>query len=168
MPKQYRPIGGKPMLRHAVEALIGHPRIDAVRVVIGKGQENEAGSALNGLETGEPIIGGATRAESVRNGLQAVATGIVLVHDAARPFCPPSVIDRLLDALDGHDGAVPALPVADTLATGDRLIDGTVDRGRMLRVQTPQAFHLEDLLYAFSETAMRAPTDESSVMVEAG
>src|SRR3990170_7706240 len=115
LPKQYRPIGGKPMLRHAVEALIGHPRIDAVRVVIGRGQEEEASAALAGLGIGQPIVGGATRSDSVRNGLQEVGNGIILVHDAARPFCPPSVIDRLLVALEGSDGAVPVLAVADTL-----------------------------------------------------
>jgi 2-C-methyl-D-erythritol 4-phosphate cytidylyltransferase/2-C-methyl-D-erythritol 2,4-cyclodiphosphate synthase len=168
LPKQYRPIGGKPMLRHAVEALIGHPRVDAVRVVIGEGQHDHARAALDGLDVGEPILGGATRSDSVRNGLNALGEGIVLVHDAARPFCPPSVVDRLLDALDGHDGAVPALPIADTLAMGGQLLSGIVDRDRMLRVQTPQAFHVEDLLYAFSEVTMHAPTDESSVMVEAG
>ena len=101
-------------------------------------------------------------------GSKSVGDGIVLVHDAARPFCPPAVIERLLDALDGHDGAVPALPVADTLAMGGRMLSGIVDRDRMLRVQTPQAFHVEDLNYAFSEVTMHAPTDESSVMVEAG
>ncbi|HMI40764.1 MAG TPA: bifunctional 2-C-methyl-D-erythritol 4-phosphate cytidylyltransferase/2-C-methyl-D-erythritol 2,4-cyclodiphosphate synthase [Sphingomicrobium sp.] len=167
-PKQYRSIGGKPMLRHAVEALIGHPRVDAVRVVIGEGQEEQARAALDGLDVGEPILGGATRSDSVRNGLKLLGDGIVLVHDAARPFCPPSVIDRLLDALDSHDGAVPALPIADTLAMGGQLLSGIVDRDRMLRIQTPQAFHVEDLTYAFSEVTMYAPTDESSVMVEAG
>jgi 2-C-methyl-D-erythritol 4-phosphate cytidylyltransferase/2-C-methyl-D-erythritol 2,4-cyclodiphosphate synthase len=168
LPKQYRSIGGKPMLRHAVEALIGHPRVDVVRVVIGEGQEEHAKAALDGLDVGEPILGGATRSDSVRNGLKVLGDGIVLVHDAARPFCPPSVIDRLLDALDSHDGAVPALPIADTLAMGGQLLSGIVDRDRMLRVQTPQAFHVEDLTYAFSEVTMHAPTDESSVMVEAG
>jgi 2-C-methyl-D-erythritol 4-phosphate cytidylyltransferase/2-C-methyl-D-erythritol 2,4-cyclodiphosphate synthase len=168
LPKQYRPLGGKPMLRHAVEALICHPRIDAVRVVIGEGQENYARAALDGLDVGQPILGGATRSDSVRNGLKVLGDGIVLVHDAARPFCPPTVVDRLLDALDSHDGAVPALPIADTLAMGGKLLSGMVDRDRMLRVQTPQAFHVEDLNYAFSEVTLHAPTDESSVMVEAG
>ena len=168
LPKQYRPIGGKPMLRRAIEALIGHPRIDAVRVVIGEEQDGPASAALGGLDVGQPIIGGATRADSVRNGLEALGHGIVLVHDAARPFCPPAVIDRLLDALDGNEGAVPVLPIADTLAMGGRLLSGMVDRERILRIQTPQAFHVEDLVYAFSEVTMHAPTDESSVMVEAG
>lgn len=168
IPKQFRLLAGKPLLRHAVEALIFHPRIAAVRVVIGAGQEEQATAALTGLDVGAFIIGGAERADSVRAGLEACAEGIVLVHDAARPFCPPQVVDRLLDALEKADGAVPVLPVADTLAKGDRELRGTVNRTQMLRVQTPQAFHLADLLYAYEEAGSGAPTDESTVMQHAG
>jgi 2-C-methyl-D-erythritol 4-phosphate cytidylyltransferase/2-C-methyl-D-erythritol 2,4-cyclodiphosphate synthase len=167
-PKQYRLLAGKPLLRHAVEALIGHPRITAVRVVIGPGQEQQAAAALAGLEVGALIPGGAERADSVKAGLEAIEGGIVLVHDAARPFCPPEVVDRLLDALDKADGAVPVLPVADTLAKGDSELRGTVNRNQLLRVQTPQAFHLEDLRYAHQEAGPGAPTDESTVMQHAG
>ena len=167
-PKQYRQLGGKPVLRRAVEALIRHPRIDAVRVVIGAGQEALATAALDGVKVGELIPGGAERAESVRAGVGAVGSGIVLVHDAARPFCPPDVIDRLLGALSEHDGAVPVLPVADTLAKGDRVLTGPVDRTRLLRIQTPQAFHVEDLLFALDEAGTRTATDESSIMIAAG
>ena len=78
-----------------------------------------ARDALAGLAVGDLILGGAERSDSVLNGLQAIGEGAVLVHDAARPFCPPAVVDRLLAALDGNDGAVPVLPVADTLALGD-------------------------------------------------
>jgi 2-C-methyl-D-erythritol 4-phosphate cytidylyltransferase/2-C-methyl-D-erythritol 2,4-cyclodiphosphate synthase len=168
VPKQYRVLGGKPVLAHAVDALASHPRIDAVRVVIGPGQEEMAEIALGRRDVGSLIVGGAERADSVRAGLAAIGDGIVLVHDAARPFCPPDVIDRLLDALDGHDGAVPVLALADTIATGGRTIDAMVDRSALLRVQTPQAFHVEDLLYAYDEAKRCAPTDESTVMVEAG
>ena len=167
-PKQFRRLAGKPVLRWAVEALIGHRRIDAVRVVIGAGKEAQAAATLDGLDVGALIIGGATRSDSVRAGLAAIGDGIVLVHDAARPFCPNEVIDRLLDALGEHDGAVPVLPVADTLAKGGRLLAGAVDRARVLRVQTPQAFHLEDLLFAMDEAGTGAATDESSVMLAAG
>jgi 2-C-methyl-D-erythritol 4-phosphate cytidylyltransferase / 2-C-methyl-D-erythritol 2,4-cyclodiphosphate synthase len=151
LPKQYRPIGGKPVLRWAVEALAGHPSIDQVCVVIGEGQEQMARDALDGLPVGDFIHGGAERSDSVLSGLQAIGDGAVLVHDAARPFCPPAVVDRLLASLEGNDGAVPVLPVADTLALGDALLDSPVDRKRMLRVQTPQAFHVEDLIYAYEE-----------------
>ena len=156
------------MLRRAVDALITHPRIDAVRVVIGPGQDKLATAALGGLDVGGLIPGGAQRADSVRAGLEAIGEGIVLVHDAARPFCPAPVVDALLDALADHDGAVPVLAVADTLAKGDRLLTGEVDRTRMLRVQTPQAFHVEDLLFAMDEAGSSKATDESSIMLAAG
>ena len=168
LPKQYRLLAGKSVLAHAVDALASHPRIDAVRVVIGAGQAEFAATALAHRDVGSLITGGAERADSVRAGLTAIGDGIVLVHDAARPFCPPAVIDRLLDALDNHDGAVPALPIADTLAQARGPIDAMVDRNGLVRIQTPQAFHVEDLLYAYDEAKRRAPTDESTVMVEAG
>nr|WP_294849983.1 bifunctional 2-C-methyl-D-erythritol 4-phosphate cytidylyltransferase/2-C-methyl-D-erythritol 2,4-cyclodiphosphate synthase [uncultured Sphingomonas sp.] len=168
VPKQYLPIGGKTLLAHAVDALASHPRITAVRVVIGAGQEQIAATALGGRDVGGVIIGGKERSDSVKAGLGAVTDGIVLIHDAARPFCPPEVIDRLLDALENADGAVPALPVADTLARGRGRIDDMVDRKDMLRIQTPQAFHVEDLRYAIGETRGRGTTDESSILVAAG
>ena len=168
VPKQYRALAGKAVLAHAVDAMTSHPRVTAVRVVIGAGQEERARAALGQREVGALIVGGAERADSVRAGLAAIGDGIVLVHDAARPFCPPAVIDCLLDALDGHDGAVPVLAVADTLAKGGRTLDAAVDRVGLLRVQTPQAFHVEDLIYAYGEAGRRAPTDESTMMVEAG
>ena len=102
------------------------------------------------------------------SGLHAVGEGAVLVHDAARPFCPPSVVDRLLDALENHDGAVPVLPAADTMAKGGTVLDEQVDRRNLLRVQTPQAFHVEDLIFAFEEAGLAEATDESSVMIAAG
>jgi len=166
-PKQYRALGGKAVLAHAVDALAGHPRVDTVRIVIGAGQEAMAREALGNRDVGDLIIGGEQRADSVRAGLAAIGDGIVLIHDAARPFCPPEVIDRLLDALDRGDGAVPVIEVADTLAKGVGTLDAMVDRKGLLRIQTPQAFHAEDLRYALTEVKGRA-TDESSVMVAAG
>jgi 2-C-methyl-D-erythritol 4-phosphate cytidylyltransferase/2-C-methyl-D-erythritol 2,4-cyclodiphosphate synthase len=167
-PKQFRALGAKPVLAHAVDAMTSHPRIDAVRVVVGPGQENMARAALDGRDVGALIIGGKERADSVRAGLTAIGDGIVLVHDAARPFCPPGVIDRLLDALERNDGAVPVLAVADTLAKARGTVDAMVDRTALVRIQTPQAFHVEDLLFAYDEAGTRLPTDESTVMVEAG
>lgn len=168
MPKQFRPIGGKAVLAHAVEALASHPRIAEVRVVIGDGQDELARTALGNRDL-TLIVGGTERHDSVRNGLAGLTEGIVLIHDAARPFCPHAVVDRLLDALDGDAaGAVPVLPLADTLARGNDRLDEMVDRRSMLRVQTPQAFHVEDLLYALEETNARGATDESSVLIAAG
>jgi 2-C-methyl-D-erythritol 4-phosphate cytidylyltransferase/2-C-methyl-D-erythritol 2,4-cyclodiphosphate synthase len=145
LPKQFRELGGKSILAHAVDALASHARVDAVRVVIGEGQHDDAARALAGRDVGSLLIGGAERADSVRAGLAAIDSDVILIHDAARPFCPPAVIDRLLDALDSHEGAVPVLSIADTVASGIGTLDQMVDRSKLLRVQTPQAFHREDL-----------------------
>jgi len=169
IPKQYQVIAGKTVLRWAVEAMSAHPSIDHVRVVVGAGQETLAEASLAGLQVGHLVEGGAERSDSVLNGLRAIGEGTVLVHDAARPFCPPDVVDRLLAALDGHDGAVPVLSVADTLAKGSGgVLDAPVDRKSLLRVQTPQAFNVEDLIYAYEEAGRTSATDESTVMLEAG
>jgi 2-C-methyl-D-erythritol 4-phosphate cytidylyltransferase/2-C-methyl-D-erythritol 2,4-cyclodiphosphate synthase len=167
-PKQFRPIGGKAVLAHAFDALTSHPAIDAVRVVIGPGQEEWAGQALGSRDAGKLIIGGTERADSVRAGLEAVEADVILVHDAARPFCPSQVVDRLLAALDSADGAVPALPVSDTLARADGLLGETVDRSGLVRIQTPQAFRFRSLVDAYRRWAGPSPTDESTVMRAAG
>ena len=168
VPKQFRPLAGKPVLRRAVEGFLGHPAIDSVRVIIGPGQEDLAGAALGEADVGELVIGGATRSASVRNGLKALSEGIVLVHDAARLACPAAVTDRLLAALQSHDGAAPVLPVADTLARADALLGEPIDRAGAVRVQTPQAFGRDALLAAFASWTGDAPTDEASVARAAG
>jgi 2-C-methyl-D-erythritol 4-phosphate cytidylyltransferase/2-C-methyl-D-erythritol 2,4-cyclodiphosphate synthase len=168
VPKQFRLLGGKPVLRWAVESLIHHPAVRKLRVVIGQGQEEQAAAGLAGLDVGELIVGGAERADSVRAGLAAVESGAVLVHDAARPFCPPAVIDRLLASLEFFEGAAPVLPVGDTLArTGDTLGEA-VDRTGLARVQTPQAFRVEALNSAYDRWSGPSPTDEATVLRAAG
>jgi len=168
LPKQYQPLAGKTVLSHAVDALTSHPAIDAVRVVIGEGQEQLARQALDGREVGALIIGGAERSDSVRAGLDAIEGDVVLVHDAARPFCPHDVIDRLLAGLEGSGGAVPVLPVADTLARADGLLGEPIDRDHAVRVQTPQAFRLKDLREAYARWSGGNPTDEATVARTAG
>jgi 2-C-methyl-D-erythritol 4-phosphate cytidylyltransferase/2-C-methyl-D-erythritol 2,4-cyclodiphosphate synthase len=168
VPKQYRPIGGKPVLRWAVEALARHPAVGGVRVVIGADQHELAAAALGGLEIGPLIEGGAERADSVRAGLRSIAGDAVLVHDAARPFCPPDVVDRLLAPLEHFEGAAPVLPVGDTLARAGDRIGEPVDRSSMVRVQTPQAFRLDALREAYERWSGPAPTDETSVVRAAG
>jgi 2-C-methyl-D-erythritol 4-phosphate cytidylyltransferase/2-C-methyl-D-erythritol 2,4-cyclodiphosphate synthase len=168
VPKQFRPIGGKPVLRWAVESLIGQPAIHSVRVVIGQGQQESAAMALEGLDVGEFIPGGAERANSVRAGLAAIDSEAVLVHDAARPFCPPEVIDRLLAALEFFEGASPVLPVGDTLARRGETLGEPIDRSEIVRVQTPQAFRLEALRSAYGQWQGPSPTDETTVVRAAG
>jgi 2-C-methyl-D-erythritol 4-phosphate cytidylyltransferase/2-C-methyl-D-erythritol 2,4-cyclodiphosphate synthase len=168
VPKQFLPIAGKPVLRWAVEALIRHPAIHAVRVVIGKGQNDHAAAALGGLEVGQLIEGGAERADSVRAGLAAIEGDAVLVHDAARPFCPPEVVDRLLAPLEFFEGTAPVLPVGDTLARGGETLGEPIERAGLARVQTPQAFRLDALRSAYDRWSGDPPTDETTVVRAAG
>jgi 2-C-methyl-D-erythritol 4-phosphate cytidylyltransferase/2-C-methyl-D-erythritol 2,4-cyclodiphosphate synthase len=172
-PKQYRLIGGRPLLAHAVGRL-RHPRIDLVQLVIGEGQQQacrEAVAALP-LPLAEPVTGGATRRQSVLNGLEALAgAGVerVLIHDAARPFLPAPVVDRLLDALDASPAAVPVLPVVDTLARRDEAALGeTVPREPLVRVQTPQAFRYGEIVRAHAAWAGGEATDDAQVARAAG
>jgi 2-C-methyl-D-erythritol 4-phosphate cytidylyltransferase/2-C-methyl-D-erythritol 2,4-cyclodiphosphate synthase len=123
---------------------------------------------LNGRDVGALIIGGAERVDSVRAGLDAVDGDVILVHDAARPFCPHDVIDRLLAGLESARGAVPVLPVADTLARADGLLGEPIDRDHAVRVQTPQAFRLQELQEAYAQWTGDSPTDEATVARAAG
>jgi len=167
-PKQFQKLGSKSVLARAVDALARHPRIDTVRVVIGEGQQDEARLALGGRDVGSLIVGGRERDGSVRAGLDAISGDIVLVHDAARPFCPTEVIDRLLDSLQTCDGAVPVLPVADTLARASETLGEPIGREGAVRVQTPQAFRLGALRDAYAQWNGPPPTDEATVARAAG
>lgn len=168
VPKQYRMLGGKPVLRWAVESLISHPAVRSTRVVIGSGQQGLAATALQGLDVGGLIEGGAERSDSVKAGLQAIGGDAVLVHDAARPFCPAAVVDRLIAQLEFFEGATPVLPVGDTLARADRSLDEMVDRTGLVRIQTPQAFRLDALRKAYGIWSGSVPTDETTVLRAAG
>jgi 2-C-methyl-D-erythritol 4-phosphate cytidylyltransferase/2-C-methyl-D-erythritol 2,4-cyclodiphosphate synthase len=156
------------VLRWAAEALIRHPAVHKVRAVVGAGQQELAQAALAGLDVGPLIEGGAERADSVRAGLKAVDGDAVLVHDAARPFCPPEVIDRLVASLEFFEGAAPVLPVGDTLARAGDSLGEPVDRSGIVRVQTPQAFRLDALKSAYAAWTGGPPTDETTVLRAAG
>jgi 2-C-methyl-D-erythritol 4-phosphate cytidylyltransferase/2-C-methyl-D-erythritol 2,4-cyclodiphosphate synthase len=160
------------MLRWSVEALLA-AGADSVMVVVAAGAELRAVEALAGLSGWRTVPGGATRAASVRAGLAALDSSDetpVLIHDAARPFLSAAVIERLLTALNDADGALPALPVADSLRHGvDGLVVGGIDRDGLWRAQTPQAFRLKTIRDAYAAwTAVDAPTDEAAVVERAG
>ncbi|WP_129792426.1 bifunctional 2-C-methyl-D-erythritol 4-phosphate cytidylyltransferase/2-C-methyl-D-erythritol 2,4-cyclodiphosphate synthase [Sphingosinicella sp. CPCC 101087] len=171
LPKQYRRLAGKAVLAHAV-AHLRHPRIDEIKVVIGTGHEAFYREAIGALALPHPVIGGETRRLSVRNGLAAVAAeggaSQVLIHDAARPFLPPPVIDRLLGALESHGGAVPVLPVVDTLAAADGRLGHSVPREGLVRVQTPQAFRFAEIFEAHESWNGPEPTDDAQMARAAG
>lgn len=170
LPKQYVPVAGKPMLCHSVEALLAHPAIAGVQVVMHPAHRALYDAALAGATNLlPPVAGGASRADSVRAGLAALAVhrpAYVLVHDAARPHLSAAVIDRLLAALQADTGVVPALPVADTVR---RLSHGAwteVPREGLWRIQTPQAFAYAALVEAMAGAG--EPTDEAAAWLAAG
>lgn len=166
VPKQFQNVAGRPMIAHSYAALAAHPAISEVVVVIGDGQEGDLAVALGDVWW---VRGGAARKESVRAGLDAVSAERVLIHDAARPFLNAAVIDRLLAALDSHAGAIPVLPVADTLARGDAVLGDVVPRDGLFRVQTPQAFHRAAILAAHDAwPADEEATDDAQIVRRAG
>jgi len=170
--KQWRAVGGRPMVRWSVEALLA-AGADSVVVVVAPGAEPRAAEALIGLSGWRAVAGGATRADSVRAGLAALECTDdvpVLIHDAARPFLSAAMIERLLEALNEADGALPALPVSDSLRRGvEGLVVGGVERDSLWRAQTPQAFRLKTIRDAYAAwTDADAPTDEAAVVERAG
>lgn len=170
--KQWRVVGERPMVRWSVDALLT-AGADSVVVVVAPGAEARAADALAGLSGWRTVAGGAARADSVRAGLAALEVADdtpVLIHDAARPFLNSAVIDRLLSALNDADGALPALPVADSLRRGvEGLVVGGIDREGLWRAQTPQAFRLKTIRDAYAAwTESEAPTDEAAVVERAG
>lgn len=167
LPKQYRTLARRSVLGHAIDALAVHPGIDAVQVVIGPGQREAYERCVHGLDLPPPVIGGATRRESVANGLAAIGGTQVLIHDAARPFVPSVVIDRLLAALLANDGAVPVLPVVDTIARVDGELGDIVPRDALRRIQTPQAFRLEAIRTAHAAWPPAQDASDDAQMVRA-
>jgi 2-C-methyl-D-erythritol 4-phosphate cytidylyltransferase / 2-C-methyl-D-erythritol 2,4-cyclodiphosphate synthase len=170
-PKAWRTLGARPIVRWSVEGLLSAGAAEVV-VVVAHDRLAQVDAALDGLVGWRAVTGGRTRAESVQAGLAALTCGrndAVLVHDAARPFVTRAHVDRLLGALELADGAVPALPVPDTLKRGDALVEATVSRDGLWRAQTPQAFRFGRLKAAYQQwPASEEPTDDASVMERAG
>ncbi|ASP30211.1 MAG: bifunctional 2-C-methyl-D-erythritol 4-phosphate cytidylyltransferase/2-C-methyl-D-erythritol 2,4-cyclodiphosphate synthase [Sphingomonadaceae bacterium] len=146
LPKQFAMWRGKPVLRYSVETLLASGA-DPLIVAIPENGEAAASQALEGLTGYELVTGGATRQQSVAHALSAIGSADrVLIHDAARPDLPETVIARLLDALDDAPGAIPVLPVVDSLSRDENgLMVGTAKREELRRVQTPQAFRFADI-----------------------
>ncbi|MGD8326548.1 MAG: bifunctional 2-C-methyl-D-erythritol 4-phosphate cytidylyltransferase/2-C-methyl-D-erythritol 2,4-cyclodiphosphate synthase [Sphingomonadales bacterium] len=178
-PKQYRKVGGRPILSHGLSRFAAHPAIDAIQVVIGEGYDGFYADALTYLDESvktkllPPVQGANTRQGSVFNGLEALSTQspeFVLIHDAARPFIQDKVVSELLEALSKHRGAITALPVSDSLKRGTETIEEDVDRTGLWRAQTPQAFHFQDIWQAHlavKDDAMEY-TDDAGVLKAQG
>ncbi len=169
-PKQYHDLAGQPVLRRTVEAFLHHPAVTGVQVVIQPAHREFYNAAIAGLGLPEPVAGGVTRQDSVRNGLERLnSPDLVLIHDAARPLVDVGTIQAVIDALAEAPGALAAVPVADTLKRCDGAqVSTTVDRTGLWRAQTPQGFRYPDILAAHRAAAGLDLTDDAAVAERAG
>lgn len=172
LPKQFAVWRGKPVLRHSAEALAAAGAKPIV-VAIPEGGEAAAKEALAGIANVELVVGGATRqlsALAALEALQSASPEYVMIHDAARPLLPQPVIERLLHALSEQPGAIPVLPVVDSLAVAENgLMEGSAPREALRRVQTPQAFHFDAILSAHKNWTGEAQAgDDAQVALAAG
>jgi 2-C-methyl-D-erythritol 4-phosphate cytidylyltransferase len=173
-PKAFARLGGRPLLAESLERLDGSDWIDQIVIAAPAGWEEPSilvAEEIVATKVHSTVTGGETRSESVRLALEAVPedAAAVLVHDAARPLLPEDVIERVLTALgEGWDGAVPTLPLADTIkrVEGDRVVE-TLARDALVAVQTPQAF-VADVLRAALAGDVSDPTDCSSLVEARG
>ncbi len=177
IPKQYRSLDGQPIIRHTLLAFLRHPAVTHVQAMIHPNDRKLYDAATEGLELPPPMVGGNTRQETVRFGLESLvedAPEKVMIHDAVRPFVEQDTISTVIAALDDAPAAVAALPVPDTLkrAPGG-FVAGTVDRSDVWRAQTPQGFRFHAILEAHRQAHWRDPmhmelTDDSAVAERAG
>jgi 2-C-methyl-D-erythritol 4-phosphate cytidylyltransferase/2-C-methyl-D-erythritol 2,4-cyclodiphosphate synthase len=164
LPKQYRMLAGEPVIRSSLSLFAWHGEIAAVQAVIHPDDKASFEAAAKGLRLLPPVAGGATRQISVRAGLEALSArnpDIVLVHDAARPFCSSELVSRAIAACATTGAAIPALEVTDTIKRvgADGHVTGTVNRAELRAVQTPQAFAFPALLSAHQRAAKEGRED---------
>lgn len=170
--KTVAPICGVPMILRTVRALAASERIDEV-VVITRQDLIEPINALckEEVKFSKAVCGGSSRAESVRNGLAAVQTDMVAIHDGARPFVTTGIIDTAVEAAQTCGAAAPAIAVRDTIKVAKNAeICATPDRSTLFAVQTPQVFDREEITAAL-DAAMQQNlplTDDCSAMEAAG
>jgi 2-C-methyl-D-erythritol 4-phosphate cytidylyltransferase/2-C-methyl-D-erythritol 2,4-cyclodiphosphate synthase len=175
-PKQYRTIGGEPVIRTSLALFAAHPEVDLVQPVIHGDDEDLYRDAVAGLDLLPPVAGGATRQASVRAGIEALGSqgpDIVLVHDAARPFTSAALISRAIAALGDAPAAIPGLAVSDTIKRidADQRVAETLDRTTLCTVQTPQAFRLTALRDAHRRAVAAGRddfTDDAALMEWSG
>jgi len=171
VPKQYRDLAGVPVLRRTLAAFAEHSAVNGIRVVIREDDRGLYDSCAKRFDLLPPVIGGATRQESVRLGLEAIADdppARVLIHDAARPFVSARLISDIVAALESAPAVLPALPVVDTLRRRSDARFDMVPREDMVRAQTPQGFHFEKILAAHRRFAEVKATDDIQLAEMAG
>lgn len=171
-PKQYRRLGGAPVLTHAMAAIAAHPGVGKILTVIAAADRDRYADASRPFADRllPAVEGGERRQDSVRKGLEALvphAPRDVLIHDAARPFASLDVIDRVMSTLQAHQAVVPGCSVTDTLKRArDGLVSETVDRADLWRAQTPQGFRYPMILDAHRHAAAAARyefTDDAAI-----
>jgi 2-C-methyl-D-erythritol 4-phosphate cytidylyltransferase len=174
-PKQYLPLGRKPMLEHSIDAMLADARIERVFVVVAPTDTRWPSLRADSGRVEFLPMGGTSRAETVRNGLDAIAGRVqdddrVLVHDAARPCLGAAQLARLIDEAGGDDsGGLLAVPLSDTLKRGeDDRVASTLDRSSLWCAQTPQLFRMGSLRAALDSGPLAGITDEASAMERAG
>lgn len=176
VPKQYRPLAGRPLLALAIEGLLEEPSVNLLIPVINADHRDRfAGLEIDHPNLLPPALGGATRQQSVLAGLEALnerAPAIVLIHDAARPFASTSLIARVARAAADDGAAVPVLPVTDTVkrSADGATVQATLDRHELFAAQTPQGFRYPEILAAHRKAAAygHAFTDDAAVAEWAG
>ena len=169
--KVYLKIASRTLLSYTLTTFAVCEKIDEIILVIAPGEESDASKLTSGIEKDTKIVhGGARRQDSSFAGISACSGDIVLIHDAARPFVSSKLIARLIDATREHGACVPVLPVVDTIRLGALnlpLESGTVDRSKLLRMQTPQGFSRALIQKALSETDNDV-TDDAAAVLELG
>lgn len=163
-PKQFRSLGGRTVVAHALDAFCQHPGVTFVQPVCHADDQAPFAAATEGLSYLPPVPGGATRQASVFAGLKAlaqVAPDIVLIHDAARPFVSAAVVSRAIEAAGKTGAAIPTVAVADTIKQVDASgrVVGTPPRAELRIAQTPQSFVFEKILAAHERAAREGRDD---------
>lgn len=170
-PKQYAPLRGEMLLRRTLRAFASHPKITKILVAIHPDDAEVFAGVVKGFNV-TSVNGGATRQESVLRGLEGLADDapdLVLIHDGARPVVTHDLIDGVIDGLEKAEGALPVVPVVDTLKKTDGdFVGETVSREKLVRAQTPQGFHFPLILSAHRKHAGQALTDDAAVFEAAG
>jgi len=178
MPKQFKNIGGRPLLLHTVQPFVVSSKITEIIIAVPSDWIGEISELIAGIDNDQKIklvAGGERRQDSVNNGLQAVAadTDIVVIHDAGRPFVTEKMIDDCISACEHHAGAIIAMPARDTVksvATGEHHIEGTIPRSTIWLAQTPQAFQKDILTTALlaADSENISGTDEAALVERLG
>ena len=174
VPKQYRDINGRSILRHTIDVFASVEGVQDICVVIHPAHEDLFQETIKGLDNVIHCTGGDSRKKSVYNGLKCFShlkyNDRILIHDAARPFVHPSDIESLLMEMKQHKAATLAIPAVDTMcyADTDDMRESPASRDHLWAIQTPQAFHYGTLLYAHEKNPDRAYTDDTALVSDCG